>query len=119
MAAKRPARPPHQAKRAEAEPAPPADRLSISVTVGDELYVLHLDEVTSAMEIELHRDSTLTIEEVLGSEDWPRYQLAAVVWLVRRIAGESVTYSEVADAMPWMDNGVVIGDLSEVPSPLA
>ena len=112
MAAKKPPTPSNGPRRAPRPDAVPDSRISVTVTVEGEHYVLYLDEVTSALEIQVHRSTTMPIEEILGSPEWPRYQVAAIVFLVRRLRGERCSYEEVADSLPFIGNEFDLGDLT-------
>ena len=71
--------------------------------VDDAEYVLRATDVTPALAGEYRRQTGLTVLATVGAlyADPDLDVVASAVWLARRLAGDSVTWDEVAEGMSW------------------
>jgi hypothetical protein len=87
-------------------PQPDWDKADVTITLGEDTYVVRLGEITPALARSL-RDtlgySARKLVELIGTD--PDIDvLAGIVWLARLQRGESkVTYDEVASKLTWVD----------------
>ncbi len=78
------------------------DQAVMIITVDGESYRFDSSEVTSAMDRELFLQSKLTLAKVItamADETVSPFMIAALVFLSRRAAGETVTYDEIEQAI--------------------
>lgn len=88
----------------------------MTITVDGEAYLFDDSEITSAMERELYLQSGLTVAGVgqgLSGGQGATFMIAALVFLARRAAGDTVKYLDVEAAIT-NDSDVDVKDCDEV-----
>lgn len=76
----------------------------MEITVAGVPYVLRFDDLNHKVETELYKASGLTVPEILVAGQrgaTAPFMIAALVFVARRLAGDNVTYDEVADAISY------------------
>jgi len=109
--------PPHQAKR-QADPADPSEstddkpaRQKVTVTVDGKEFPLYPDEISNRDELDLWKETGLTVNEILSTDPWPRPLIAAAMWLSLRTQGLRPSYDDVAELItPDVVLGKVLGE---------
>lgn len=109
--------PPHQAKR-QAEPAEPAggtddkpERQKVTVKLDGKEFPLYPDEISNRDELDLWKETGLTVNEILSTDPWPRPLIAAAMWLSLRTQGLRPSYDDVAELItPDVELSKVLGE---------
>jgi hypothetical protein len=81
-------------------------------------YPLRMSDVSSTMELDLHRATGLTIVEIGEALEAGRpavFHVAALVWLSRRTHGDSVSFQTVADAITYGSEVEAIAGSGDAP----
>jgi hypothetical protein len=87
---------------------------ALSITVDGVAYRFAFSDLTNEIELELFRQSGLTIPQIFAAIEagsFAPFMVAALVFLARRVEGDRITYAEVSSAITYSSEM----DLAEIP----
>jgi len=71
------------------------------VTLDGVDYSLCVDEITGRHELALWHETRMSVGDLLGAAEWPRFMVVTFVWLSRLVHGDPVSWDEVADLVAF------------------